>query len=137
MIVVDTSAIIAIISQEEEYELFAIIMRQSRDVLISDGTAVELLTVASRADKYYDMANRFLDESIVSVVPVDSEQIAIAGEAYRKYGKGNHPARLNFGDVFAYALAKQRNLPLLYKGDDFSKTDISPVSGYFHYGVPK
>ncbi|KQW56620.1 ribonuclease, partial [Ensifer sp. Root1252] len=60
----------------------------------------------------------------VEVVAVDAEQIAIARRAWRSFGKGRHPASLNFGDCFSYALAKSRNEPLLFKGDDFSRTDI-------------
>ena len=60
-------------------------------------------------------------------MPVDREQALLAREAFRRFGKGRHKAGLNFGDCFAYALAKQKNEPLLYKGNDFSQTDISAV----------
>ena len=60
----------------------------------------------------------------VEIVAVDAEQIAVARRAWRSYGKGRHPAGLNYGDCFSYALAKTRNEPLLFKGDDFSRTDI-------------
>lgn len=137
MIVADTSAIIAILAREDEYEVFSIIIQQSREVLISAGTAVELLAVTNRYKQGYGKIKRFLNERYVTVVPIDLEQVEIAGEAYRRYGRGNHPARLNLGDTFAYALSKQRELPLLFKGDNFSQTDVEPVSGYFHYGVPR
>ena len=137
MIVVDTSAILAILAKEDEYEVFSIIIQQSEDVLISAGTAVELLTLTSRYKESYNKIKSFLNESYISIVSVDHEQAEIAGEAYRKYSGSKHPARLNLGDTFAYALAKQQELPLLFKGKGFTKTDIKPVSGYFHYGVPQ
>jgi ribonuclease VapC len=70
----------------------------------------------------------FMVEAAIEVVPVTLEQAEIAREAYRAYGRGNHPARLNFGDCFAYALAKSSAEPLLFKGDDFSRTDIAVVA---------
>lgn len=63
-------------------------------------------------------------EADIEVVPVTIEQTEVAREAYRRYGRGNHPARLNFGDCFAYALARISNEPLLFKGDDFARTDL-------------
>ena len=66
----------------------------------------------------------FLAEAEVEIVPVTLEQVDLACEAFRRYGRGRHPAGLNFGDVFAYALAKTTGEPLLFKGDDFGKTDI-------------
>ncbi len=137
MIVLDTSAVIAILAKEDEHEVFSIIIQQSREVLISAGTAVELLAVTNRHEHGYKKIKSFLNEGYVSVVPVDLEQAEIAGEAYRRYGRHNHPARLNLGDTFAYALAKQRDLPMLFKGDGFAQTDVEPVSGYFHYGVSR
>ena len=66
----------------------------------------------------------FLDGLDVVVIAVSLRQARIARDAYRQYGRGNHPAGLNFGDCFAYALAKERDLPLLFKGDDFARTDV-------------
>jgi ribonuclease VapC len=72
----------------------------------------------------------FIREADISVAPVTENQAQIAREAYRDFGKGSaHPARLNFGDCFAYALAKESGEPLLFKGDDFSHTDVVPVLG--------
>lgn len=67
----------------------------------------------------------WLHKAGVEIVPVDSDQIAIARRAWRHFGKGRHPAGLNYGDCFSYALAKTRGEPLLFKGDDFSRTDIA------------
>jgi ribonuclease VapC len=71
--------------------------------------------------------DRLIEVSGVKVVPVTAEQAGLAREAYRKYGKGNHPAKLNLGDCFAYALAKARGEPLLFKGHDFRRTDVEPA----------
>ena len=72
--------------------------------------------------------DEFLDEMQVTIEPVSQIQARIAREAYRDFGKGSgHPAKLNFGDCFAYALAKERNEPLLFKGDDFRHTDVKPA----------
>ncbi len=89
--------------------------------MLSAATAVEIAAVSSRDDALFSAARSFLDEPFVSIEPVDAEQAAIAGDAYRRYGKGRHPAGLNLGDVFAYALAREKGLPLLFKGSDFSR----------------
>ena len=73
----------------------------------------------------------FIAKAQVSLVPVDEEQADLARRAYRKFGKGRHPAGLNFGDCFSYALSRALELPLLFKGNDFSQTDVEchPDSG--------
>ena len=68
--------------------------------------------------------DRLMDELAIQIASIDREQALRAREAYQRFGKGNHPAKLNLGDCFAYALAKARNEPLLFKGDDFRKTDV-------------
>ena len=68
----------------------------------------------------------FIDRAGIDLVDVDAEQARIARDAYSRYGKGRHPAALNYGDCFSYALATALSQPLLYKGDDFSQTDIAP-----------
>jgi ribonuclease VapC len=78
---------------------------------------------AGRAD-----LDLFLSEAEVEIVPVTLEQVELACEAFRRYGRGRHPAGLNFGDVFAYALAKVTGEPLLFKGEDFAKTDIASAA---------
>ena len=124
MIAVDTSAILVLLLVEEEAREFRDVIRDAGRVLVSAGTAVELAAVASRNDALFDAALAFLDEPYVTVEPVDTPQVVVAAQACRRYGKGHHPAGLNPGDVFAYALARVRNLPLLFKGDDFSRTGI-------------
>lgn len=124
MIAIDTSAILVLLLAEEEAREFRDAIRDAGRVAVSAGTAVELAAVASRNDALFDAALAFLDEPWVTVEPVDAAQVAVAAQAYRTYGKGRHPAGLNLGDVFAYALARVRDLPLLFKGDGFSRTDI-------------
>ena len=128
MIVLDTSAILAILLEEEEAVSFRDRIGEAGGApanhMVSAGTAVELAAVASRDADLFSAVRAFLDEPFISVEPLDAEQAAAAGDAYRSYGKGHHPAGLNLGDVFAYALARRRNLPLLFKGGDFARTDI-------------
>ena len=128
MIAVDTSAILALLLAEEEAREFRDVIRDAGRVAVSAGTAVELAAVASRNGALFDAALAFLDEPWVTVEPVDTDQVAVAAQAYRRYGRGHHPAGLNLGDVFAYALARVRNLPLLFKGDGFSRTDIEQAT---------
>lgn len=124
MIVLDTSAILAVLLGEEEAVSFRDRIDEADGALVSAGTAVELATVASRNDDLFSAAQAFLDEPFISVEPLDAAQANAAGRAYRRYGKGHHPAGLNLGDIFAYALARKANLPLLFKGGDFARTDI-------------
>ena len=127
MIAVDTSAVLAILLAEDEAPEFRGLIGEAGGAIVSAGTAVELAAVASRDDDLYAAALMFLNEPFVRVEPVDAAQVAIAAEAYRRYGKGHHPASLNLGDVFAYSLARKRGAPLLFKGDDFPRTDVEPA----------
>ncbi len=128
MMVADTSAFIAIVTNEPEREAFESVMAQDGDVLMSTASAVEFLIVAyARGDAVYQNALRILDQPLVTLIPLDEEQMHAAALAYQTYGRGRHSALLNFGDTFPYALAKTRGLPLLYKGDDFSQTDLTPA----------
>ena len=127
MIVVDTSAVVAILLGEEGESAFREQIEIAGRALVSAVSAVELAAVAGRADALFEAARSFLNEPYIAVEPVDAEQAAIAARAYRRFGKGRHPAGLNLGDVFPYALARQRRLPLLFKGGDFSRTDIESV----------
>ena len=92
--------------------------------MVSAGTVVELAAVASRDDDLFAAALAFLGEPFIAIEPLGAEQAIAAGRAYRRYGKGHHPAGLNLGDVFAYMLAHHKDLPLLFKGGDFVRTDI-------------
>ena len=126
MMVSDTSAIVSVLTNEADAPDFLDTMEQDGEVLVSIGTAVELMTVATgRGEDIYRLAASFLQRSFIHLEPLDEPQLWVAAYAYQRYGKGQgHPAQLNFGDTFAYALASVRRLPLLFKGNDFTHTDI-------------
>jgi ribonuclease VapC len=125
--IVDTSALIAILRGEPEESLFRSILEKHRGAWISAGTLIESRMIAVSLN-VLDEFDELLSELSIRVVPSDERQAEIAIDAYMKFGKGRNPAGLNFGDLFAYALAKLRDEPLLFKGDDFSKTDIESAS---------
>ena len=125
--IIDTSAVIAILFQEPEARPFSNLIGQTSDCRISTVSYFEAAIVLDAARD--PIVSRRLDQLIVdaaiSVEAVTSTQGRIARDAYRDFGKGSgHPAKLNFGDCFAYALARDTGEPLLFKGDDFSKTDL-------------
>lgn len=124
--VIDTSAILAILLEEPEARNFIQIISQDPRRLISSGTALELMIVieARKGEAGGRELDLFLHHSKIAIVPFDAEQAEIARHAWQKFGKRNHPAGLNFGDCFAYALAKQSGEHLLFKGNDFNQTDI-------------
>ena len=129
VIVLGTSAILAILQPEDEASAFRNLITESDGALVSAGNAVELTAVASGRDDLFDTAREFLKEPYIAIEPVDAEQADIAAKAYRRYGKGPHPAGLNLGDTFAYAIAHRRGVPLLFKGDDFVQTDVESAVG--------
>jgi ribonuclease VapC len=126
MIVVDSSALIAIAFDEVGAEACSEVLQRETEVLISAGTLAESLIVARRRRETNEIERLIVDLGIeiVSVTPTSARRIA---QAYGQWGKGVHPAGLNFGDCFAYALAKEHSCPLLFVGDDFSKTDVASV----------
>ena len=125
---VDTSAIVAILQREADGPALRAAIAGAGRILISAVSAVELVAVSSRDEALYKDVRDFLNAPFVVVEPVDRDQAAAAADAYRRFGKGRHPAGLNLGDVFAYALARTRGLPLLFTGDDFSRPDIDSAS---------
>lgn len=128
MMVADTSALVAILLNEQEQQDFLNAMMDDGAVLVSTATAAELMIVAmGKGDACYQAAIQFLKRPFIRLTPLDETQMRAAVRAYQRFGKGRHPASLNFGDTFAYALATTRQLPLLFKGDDFVQTDIVPV----------
>ena len=124
--VIDTSALVAILCNEPEAPLFEEALERNATRLISAGTLLEASIVIEA--RFGEAGGRELDLLIhkaqIRIEPFDQEQAEIAREAYRTYGKGRHPSGLNYGDCFAYALSSARGEPLFYKGEDFSKTDI-------------
>lgn len=123
--VVDTSAIVAILLQEDDAPRYADAIAAADFVVVSAASCVELSIVAlSRDARGRVELDGTLADAAIEIVPVSIDQARLAAEAYERYGKGRHPAALNFGDCFAYALAKSRGEPLLFKGADFAQTDV-------------
>jgi ribonuclease VapC len=125
--IVDSSALIAIVRHEPEADTFTEAIGEAASPSISVATFLETAIVLdSRRDPITSgELDRFCKKANMQFIPVDETQARIARQAYRDFGKGSgHPARLNFGDCFAYALAKAMDEPLLYKGADFSQTDV-------------
>lgn len=127
MIVADTSALLAIVFGEPEREGFLSVIEAAERVLVASVSVVEARMVlhARRGADMVKLFDRFLALPQFEVVSPDQGDIEAAHAAFLAYGKGSgHPTRLNFGDLFSYALAKSRGLPLLFKGDDFALTDL-------------
>jgi ribonuclease VapC len=124
--VLDSSALIAILSFEPEATLFAEAIEADTTRLLSAASLLETAIVIET--RYGEAGGSKLDELItaaqIQIEPVTYEQATVARLAYCTYGKGRHPAGLNFGDCFSYALAKTSAEPLLFKGDDFNQTDL-------------
>jgi len=125
--VVDTSALLAVLLEEVDAEKFLDAMLDARQVRISAASAVELGIVAiSRAGADAEMKIDLLLARVgAEIMPVDAAQANFARSTFRTFGKGRHRAHLNFGDCFSYTLSKMLNEPLLYKGDDFVHTDVA------------
>jgi ribonuclease VapC len=128
MIVADTSAIVAIALAEPERDAFLRIIRQADKTLLSTVSAVEARMVVHgrRGQRAVVLLDDFLRLPPFEMVPPGIHEMDAAYAAFVAFGRGSgHPAALNFGDVFSYALAKARGLPLLFKGNDFNQTDIA------------
>lgn len=127
-LIIDTSALVAIVYREDEGQKFLTAIAQVPRRLMSTANFLEAAIVVDRSADVrrapaFDEIVKYLG---IEFVPVTLEQASLARQAYRRYGKGNHPAGLNFGDCFAYALAKTTGETLLFKGSDFSHTDVTP-----------
>lgn len=129
--VIDTSALIAYLNAEPEAERIETALISARRLFLSAGTLIEAGIVAERQNE--QSGGRDLDLLLhrlgVEIVPVTQEHAELARGAYRRFGKGVHPAGLNFGDCFSYALSRSLGEPLLFVGGDFSQTDIE-VAAY-------
>ena len=129
--IVDTSVIIAMFKREPEAAAFARLIDEAPITRISAGTYVELAVVIDRSGDVVSSSalDPFLVEAGIQVEALTASQARIARTAYQRFGRGNgHPARLNMGDCFSYALARELGEPLLFKGDDFTLTDIEIVT---------
>ena len=124
--VVDTSAIIAILFSEPEQQKFIEDIKNSEFRMLSSASFLEASIVILQrfGEEGFTYLDLFIVKSKIEIKPVDSSQIHIARQAYVEFGKNRHPANLNFGDCLAYALSKLVGQPLLFKGNDFSKTDV-------------
>ena len=125
--IVDSSAVLAILFDEEGAETFARILTEADSCRMSAANFVEVAIVVEAQTKNSGSRqfDAFFRRAGIVIEPVTEEQAHIARQAYTDFGKGRHPAGLNFGDCFAYALAKASGEPLLFKGQDFKKTDIA------------
>lgn len=125
--VLDTSALLAVLFDEPEREEFTRRIAAASPRLVSAATLIEASVVveARRGETAGRELDLFLHRADVQTVAVDADQVLVARAAWRRYGKGRHPAGLNFGDLFAYALARASGHELLYKGDDFAQTDLA------------
>ena len=124
--IVDTSAILAILREEPEAEAFNAALLEAPRVAMSAATLLEvtMVTEGRAVPGIRSRVERLLAQSGMDIIPFTAEHAAIAADGWRRFGKGRHPAGLNLGDCFAYALAQSRNEPLLFKGADFSQTDV-------------
>lgn len=124
--VIDTSAVLAILQNESAAERLAAALEEAPVKRMSAATLVECGLVLQA--RYGDHGERELDLFVqragVEIIPFTEEHAELARRAYRRFGRGRHPAGLNYGDCFSYALARALDEPLLFVGDDFSKTDV-------------
>jgi ribonuclease VapC len=126
--IVDPSAILAIAQGESHAEALLQCLEESDRSSMSATSWVELMVVAdARGPRVAGLVERLLQDLGIRIEPVTEGHAAAARRAYQDFGRGRHPAGLNFGDCFAYALAKTRNEPLLFVGSDFSQTDVRPA----------
>jgi ribonuclease VapC len=127
-VILDSSAVLAIVRKEPEQVEFAELIEQDPSPSMSAASLLECLLVAGE-DKSEEV-DELIQAGGISVVAFDESQARLAGRAYGNFGKGSrHPAQLNFGDCMTYALAKVTGEPLLFKGDDFTHTDVTSARG--------
>jgi len=125
--IIDTSALVAILDQEPEADRIARAIAAASDRMLSAANLVEagMVMQARRGDEGLRDLDLLLAKLKIEIIPFTAKQAEIARKAFRRYGRGRHGAKLNFGDCFAYALANDEQAPLLFKGDDFGQTDVT------------
>ena len=128
--IVDSSAVLAVLLVENDARWFADRLAETPNLRMSTATYIELITVCDRRIGREAVADvdEIIGKARIELVPFTIEQVQWAKHARLTYGVGRHPANLNFGDSFAYALAKQTGEPLLFKGNDFAHTDVVPAT---------
>ena len=122
--IVDSSAILAILFDEPDARRYAVALQAAPSRRMSVANALEAFIVAERRGDAGDDLDRFFRRHAIELIPATTEHLAAARRAWRRFGKGNHKAALNFGDCFAYALSEVTGEPLLFKGGDFALTDV-------------
>ena len=123
--IVDTSAVLAVLFGEPDAERYARAILTASPCRMSVASLLEASIVIGGRGQATDVElDSFVEEAEIELSPVTGEQVEAARHAWRRFGKGNHEAALNFGDCFAYALARTSGEPLLFKGDDFTRTDV-------------
>ena len=124
--IVDSSAVLAVLYREPDAERFETAVASAPSCRMSVANALEAyIVVEGRGGMAAgDALDRFLQAAVIDLAPVTVEHLEAARRAWRRFGKGNHPAALNFGDCFACALADVTGEPLLFKGEDFARTDV-------------
>lgn len=129
--IVDSSALVSLLREEPDNDRYVrALARASNGILMSTANYLESAIVIDSNDSEL-LSARFdavVDYWKIELVPVSAGHARLAREAYRRFGKGRHPAQLNFGDCFAYALAKETGRALLFKGDDFGRTDVTSAA---------
>ena len=124
--IIDTSAIVAILFSEEDAQIYAEAISRADTCRVSAATFVETAIVVESQTKNNGsrQLDAFIRQAGITIEPVTEEQAHIARQAFTDFGKGSHPAGLNYGDCFSYALSKAAREPLLFKGKDFAQTDL-------------
>lgn len=128
MIALDGSALFAIMLDEPAAKRCETAIREADALILSAGSFTELLIVAA-GKAVFDEMSRFVGALQPTIIPLTANRARSAAQAYRRWGKGFHPAAFNFGDTFAYALAIEHDCPLLFVGEDFAKTDVEAAIG--------
>jgi ribonuclease VapC len=126
-LILDSSAVVAVIREEPEHDRLIEAIEVASEIAIGTPTAVECSLALVRRYGVLGrlMLSRFLEQNEAIAVPFDERHWSVAADAHIRYGKGRHPARLNYGDCMAYATAKVAGAPLLFVGEDFAQTDIA------------
>src|ERR1700744_1422282 len=127
--IIDTSAILAILFNEDDAQVYAEAISRADSRRVSAATVVEAAIVVESQTKNNGsrQLDAFIRRAAITIEPVTEDQAHIARQAFTDFGKGRHPAGLNYGDCFSYALSKATREPLLFKGKDFAKTGLSVV----------
>jgi ribonuclease VapC len=128
-VIIDSSAMLAIFLQESDGRRYlrAVLDAETRRMSVSNWLEATMVVDRRGNDLAVNWLEDFMRNAQIELVPVSISQASIARRAWRSFGRGVHPARLNYGDCFAYALAKETREPLLFKGNDFAQTDVEPA----------